>query len=114
MSILALPSGPLVHAIGDIHSREGKIGSRRVLRASIARPGPSSGETPIPTTTVSRRSGALGQFASPYFVASALAALNVHPRTPRAARALAPRLARNLSQCRAGHALTSPGVRAKD
>src|SRR5258705_7052263 len=42
---------------------------------------------------------ALGQFASPYFVASALAALNVHLRTPRAARALAPRLARNLPQC---------------
>src|SRR5580765_4167095 len=42
---------------------------------------------------------ALGQFASPYFVASALAALNVYPHTPRAARALAPRLARNLPQC---------------
>src|SRR5580765_868848 len=45
---------------------------------------------------------ALGQFASPYFVASALAALNVYPHTPRAARALAPRLARNLPQCQ-GH-----------
>ena len=43
---------------------------------------------------------ALGQFASPCFVTSALAALNVHPRTPRAARALAPRLARNLPQCK--------------
>src|SRR6266478_3699532 len=42
---------------------------------------------------------ALGQFASPYFVASGPATLNVHLRTPRAAGPLAPRLARNLPQC---------------
>src|SRR6266849_1384023 len=42
---------------------------------------------------------ALGQFTSPYFVASGPATLNVHPRTPRAAGPLAPRLARNLPQC---------------
>src|SRR5688572_10320985 len=43
---------------------------------------------------------ALAQFASPCFVASGPAALNVHSRTPRAARPLGPRLARNLAQCR--------------
>src|SRR6185369_1373717 len=73
------------------------VATRHRVAAAGGAPGPglSIGDDPP-----GKVKPALGQFASPYFVASALAALNVHPRTPRAARALAPRLARNLPQCR--------------
>src|SRR5262245_13540254 len=84
-----------------------RICSRVISMASLLPAGMLGG--PSPTC----QGAAMGQFASPGFVASGPAALNVHARTPRAAGPLAPRLARNLPHCR-GPYLPTRGAPGED